>query len=812
MARAGAAKSMSHAETVWGIEGFETGGDRVPQNESVWLTRIALIVCAIGLIGLAAFVVNVTLALREQVVAHASSELDFLGKAVWRDLYDALLDKPTPLAQVIPGQAVARGRRIVVTDGAGKVVHANPPVADKNTTLADVLGVEPALAATALERPSVMQVVLADGVTALVTAHKLPAPYGHFAVIHPIDSVLLEWRGAATRYAILFASTTLLLLGILVLYYRQTHRRRSVEQVNEQMRRRLETALSRGHCGLWDWDLASGRIYWSRSMYQMLGMLSERRSVPVEELDALLHPDDGSLQAMADAVLASPARRADHEFRIRNGLGAWVWLRARAELVEDEAGRHLVGIAVDVTEQKDIAEENATANLRLRDAIDAINEAFVLWDSQNRLVTCNSKFVALHGLPPEAAAPGAGYKEVMAFATAPVVQTQITPNVDAPTCEAQLADGRWLQINERRTKDGGYVSVGADITALKRNEEKLLDSERRLTASVADLTKSRQTLEIQAQQLATLAEKYHHQKAEAEAANMAKTEFLANMSHELRTPLNHIIGFSEVMQAQLFGALGSPKYAEYVDDIHRSGSYLLEVFSDILDMSRLDAGRVTLDAREFDVAALLRAALESARAAATEKGVSLVLDTGAAVQCRADQDAVLRALGAILSNSVKFTSRGGSVRLRARRHAEFIDIYVEDSGCGIEPGALARLGRPFEQPSAVLQNGMKGSGLGLAIARSLVELHSGALRIRSRVGDGSVVMIRLPLGRKPRIAAPPPRVSEERGRSPDSALARLAGRQAVARSRDGAPARTGIPGSDITTRKPGSLSSIRNSP
>ncbi len=130
------------------------------------------------------------------------------------------------------------------------------------------------------------------------------------------------------------------------------------------------------------------------------------------------------------------------------------------------------------------------------------------------------------------------------------------PASGARTYEAQLADGRWLQVNERRTKDGGYVSVGTDITKLKEHEEQLMDSKQRLMASVADLRKSRQALEVQAQQLADLAERYLEQKADAELASHAKSEFLANMSHELRTPLNAIIGFSDTMQRQLFGALG----------------------------------------------------------------------------------------------------------------------------------------------------------------------------------------------------------------------------------------------------------------
>src|SRR3712207_3692240 len=186
----------------------------------------------------------------------------------------------------------------------------------------------------------------------------------------------------------------------------------------------------------------------------------------------------------------------------------------------------------------------------------------------------------------------------MALGRPPEVQHQFLrqerQDVGARTFEARLQDGRWLQINERRTKDGGYVSVGTDITALKRHEHSLVESEKELIATVLDLKQSRQKLEAQAQQLADLAERYLDQKAQAESANRAKSEFLAKMSHELRTPLNAIIGFAEVMEGGMFGPIGCDKYAEYCHDIRSSGQYLLSVINDILDMSRIEAGRIEI--------------------------------------------------------------------------------------------------------------------------------------------------------------------------------------------------------------------------
>src|SRR5207248_1878640 len=231
---------------------------------------------------------------------------------------------------------------------------------------------------------------------------------------------------------------------------------------------------------------------------------------------------------------AGKLQSIDHAFRMRHAEGRWLWLRVRCELTrqDDELGPHLIGIAVDITEQKNLVERTVAADLRLRDAIETIPEAFVLWDAQNRLVMCNSNFQELHHLPDDAIVAGAPYEVVVAAGRKPVVRSKVTSEGQIPgarTFEAQLDDGRWLHISERRTKDGGYVSVGTDITNIKLHEEKLMESERRLMATIADLRHSQQKLERQAEEVADLAEKYAEEKTRAEDANQAKSKFLANM-------------------------------------------------------------------------------------------------------------------------------------------------------------------------------------------------------------------------------------------------------------------------------------------
>jgi two-component system cell cycle sensor histidine kinase PleC len=323
------------------------------------------------------------------------------------------------------------------------------------------------------------------------------------------------------------------------------------------------------------------------------------------------------------------------------------------------------------------------------------------------------------------------------------------PNAVEPgarTFEAQLEDGSWLHISERRTKDGGYVSVGTDITQIKLHEQKLIDNDLRLTANVIDLKRSQAELERQARELADLAQKYSEEKNRAQEANQTKSKFLANMSHELRTPLNAIIGFSEVMGSGMFGALGSEKYQEYCHDILTSGNYLLEVINDILDMSKIEAGRMKLDYEQLDLAQTLTESLRVVSGRAENKKLAITANIEGAIPIVADRRAIKQIAVNLLSNAVKFTPDNGRVTVRGRTRGNYVILTIADSGIGIAPHSLARLGRPFEQVESQLTKSYHGSGLGLAIAKSLASLHGGSMKLRSKIGKGTIVCVKLPLG------------------------------------------------------------------
>jgi cell cycle sensor histidine kinase DivJ len=231
----------------------------------------------------------------------------------------------------------------------------------------------------------------------------------------------------------------------------------------------------------------------------------------------------------------------------------------------------------------------------------------------------------------------------------------------------------------------------------------------------------------------------------AEGANRAKSSFLANMSHELRTPLNAIIGFSEVMTREMFGPVGSTKYLEYSRLIHESGGHLLELINSVLDMSKIEAGKLELYEECFPLADTAESALRFVKIPAERGGVALKLSIApGAGTIFADKRAIKQVLINLLTNAIKYTPRGGDVRVKAVRDERGIEITVSDSGIGISAKDLERLGKPFEQVEGEHVRSKEGTGLGLALVKALSALHGGDAVLESVLGEGTTVRIRLP--------------------------------------------------------------------
>jgi two-component system cell cycle sensor histidine kinase PleC len=754
MARAETASASARADSIKGLaQSIANPAYRRLLTAEPALRRAvpALIIAFLLTIGVGA-VVQV-LDHHRQAIAEATHDIDNVADFV-SERFDRLASvekgdttRRDLLNRALSTRATAFGRQILLSNADGIITATAPAGGPIGSRLVDVLGETQPLTILGASA-GVLEIVLADGIKAFATVRTLAATGGQLSVFQLRNDALAPWRSDTTLTVTLTATTGFVLLILGFAFHWQATRAREADAIYDTVRSRIDTALNRGRCGLWDWDLARGRIFWSHSMFAILGLAPRDDLMTFGEISQLVHPDDIKLYEVAAQLADAKTNAIDHDFRMHHASGKWVWLRVRCELVHQpgEPGVHLIGIGVDITEQKTLVERTAAADIRLRDAIETIPEAFVLWDHENRLVLCNSNFQNLHSLPDTAITAGTPYESVVEAGRKHVIRSKLAsedPTVPgARTFEAQLDDGHWLQISERRTKDGGYVSVGTDITPLKQHEKKLVGSEQRLMATVSDLQQSQLKLESQAQQLSYLAQS-------AEEANQAKSKFLANMSHELRTPLNAIIGFSEIMESGMFGALGSDKYVEYCRDIHRSGEYLLDVINDVLDMSRIEAGRLKLDLEHVELDRELSDALRVVTTRAQDKNLEVRSKIASGICLKADRRALKQISLNLLSNAVKFTPEQGRITVRGRVSRGAVVIGIQDSGIGIARDALQKLGRPFEQVESQLTKTHHGSGLGLAIAKSLIELHGGEMRIRSTLGAGTTVVVRLPLDGPP---------------------------------------------------------------
>ena len=683
-------------------------------------------------------------------LASAERQLALIADVTALHLKDETLSSSTDwqgaLASSLPKGAIHDGRTALIGDAESEIQARAPINSPLKGNLLTILGPQQPLTIMGADA-GVLRINLLDGTDALVTVRNVPQTDAQIAFIQPIDGALGAWRSDAIVEITLLACAGLVLALFAggLWYLVPSVSREDGDSVTQELTQELTETLP--GCGMWRWNLARGHVHWSAPMHRLLGLEPSADAMPYRNLSEALHPDD-DLRAELDRHLREGISAFDQCFRLRHAEGHWISVRLRGHITRGQADDepYLTGMAV-------LADENAVpgssdANARLRDAVENISEAFVLWDNQNRLVMCNSKYQQFHGLADDMVRPGSPYDEVIAAASEPIVSKRIAvagKHVDnSRTYEAQIEDGRWLHINERRTRDGGYVSVGTDITVLKESQQRLGESEQQLRASVAELRMSRRELEHQKQQLVDLAEKYALEKNRAEAANRAKSEFLANISHELRTPLNAVIGFSEVMQQALFGPLGHPKYDEYARDIYASGAYLLEVINDILDMSKIEAGRMSLDVGTVDVADIIEDSMKVVSKAAADRDITVERHGPAHLAIEADRRALKQIFLNLLANAVKFTRDSGRVNVHVSRIRGQVKIAIKDTGIGIAETDIAKLGRPFEQVENQFSKSHQGSGLGLAISRALVELHGGSLQIKSREGQGTTVTCTLP--------------------------------------------------------------------
>lgn len=476
----------------------------------------------------------------------------------------------------------------------------------------------------------------------------------------------------------------------------------------------------------------------------------------------LFRADSRSDRAAIDAA-QNAGHRASLSIRVRGEQGDKADLAIRLEPIVDARGRTQSWLLTAASNAPPPARGDTHAGVidpdavrihasRLSDGLEKISVGITLWDPDYRLVLYNRHYVEMYAAIADAIRPGVKAETLMHRAiergllAAPdgverTIAARIGEFSTGSGFDQTLTDGRWIRYEDYPLACGGVLGLRTDISELKEKEHALQDRVAELQATQADL-------ESQRTKLAELAEHLVHARDEAETANRAKSDFLANTSHELRSPLNAIIGFADLMRGQLFGPL-APQYLEYANDIHVSGTHLLSIINDILDLAKIEAGKIDLAEDVTEISRVVGAAIRLVVEAAERGRIAITTDLHPDLpMIWADERRLRQILLNLLTNAVKFTQPGGKVLVRARTDdSGGVVLEIADTGIGIRPEDMERALSAFGQVDGSLGRKFDGTGLGLPLTRQLTELHGGRFVIESEVGKGTIVRITLPVSR-----------------------------------------------------------------
>jgi len=399
--------------------------------------------------------------------------------------------------------------------------------------------------------------------------------------------------------------------------------------------------------------------------------------------------------------------------------GTWFIIK---ESRTDDGG--YVATNTDITELNKTEARLVESERRMSHLVEALQDGFALFDPEDRLVMWNNSWYERHRGISNAIKVGTTFEELsramMASQQIPEAigreDAYVAERVNAhknpgPPMQRKMNDGRWYIITEIHTEDGGILSLQSDITDIKSAEEN-------------------------AERL----------RLEAELANQAKSSLLVNMSHELRTPLNAIIGFSQILEQELFGPLGNDRYRDYASDVNNAGQHLLSLINDLLDISKIELGEAELAEAEVNLQDGLGSCVRMLEQRAIKTGVSVTLDIAPqSLALRVDERRLKQIVLNIAGNAVKFSQEKNVVAIRATLlESGACQISVEDHGAGISEDDLLRVTEPFYQTNGTYARQTDGIGLGLYIAKSLCSLHDAELTFESTLGKGTTVSVTFP--------------------------------------------------------------------
>ncbi len=476
--------------------------------------------------------------------------------------------------------------------------------------------------------------------------------------------------------------------------------------------------------GQWRFDLADNKLTMSKECCNFFGVVPGPSFDFGEFAKMTTHPDD--FDRTDRLFWQGVARREPFAFcaRILAADHAYHQIRTQGfvELDGQANPKSVIAICHDVTEQVEADELLRESERQLRRLFSQVSDVIARLDAKGRYLSVSPAVERLLGYTPQ---------ELIGRKTFELIHPADRPGVIAAVEKLSQGEDMITVSHRALHRDGHEVWVETTLRCVRKTRAGIPEEVASVTRDITERKRAEQ-------ELAAARER-------AEAASATKSRFLANMSHEFRTPLNAIIGFSDIMRRELFGPIGVPRYKEYAQLIQDSGAHLLDLINDILDMSKIEAGKFELRLENIDLEELVGSCIKLVERRAQDAGLSL---HGKYAQSRhtvqADRRAVKQILLNLLSNAIKFTPAGGFIAVSIEARPDGVALQVTDTGVGIAPEDIERVMQPFEQvtDSALLTSA--GTGLGLALTQSLVQMHKGTLTVESELGRGTTVTIFLP--------------------------------------------------------------------
>ncbi|CAA7625763.1 Sensory transduction histidine kinase [Magnetospirillum sp. LM-5] len=502
----------------------------------------------------------------------------------------------------------------------------------------------------------------------------------------------------------------------------------------QQSEERYALAMRGPNEGLWDWNPVTKELYLSARLLTILGFGSDNVRTTSNEWLEIVHPEDrGRYQSDLVRHLKGLDEHFECEYRVRDRAGTYRWMLARGLAVRgaDGIATRMVGSIGDITERKQRESILRASEARFRSLVEAAASVIVVIDGTGLLREFNREAERVFNVRRDAVVDQP-WNDVLTMTGGDfgALLAAVRRGHSVREQELTTADGTVLSWNLALLDDGaGIIGVAQDVTRRHWAEKSLSYVNESLERRVAERTRE-----------------LERAREEAEQASKAKSDFVANMSHELRTPLNAIIGFSDVMRLGVMGPLGNSHYSDYVEAIWDSGTHLLSLINDILDMAKIEAGEFVVRREPVNPVYILHSACRLVRDKARAHEVTMKLAVHDDIGTVELDPLRFRQIILILaSNALKFTPNGGEVEVVLRRDDDFLHLSIADSGIGMTPDEIAQAMRPFVQVDSSLARRFQGTGLGLPLTQKFVDMHGGTLSIESCPGTGTKVTVVLPV-------------------------------------------------------------------